>query len=783
MALFSKKNSRQSTSKSSQRRLSGDHSRIAEFLESSEIVEGALFFSFSALVVIVSFLGQQPQGPKVLLNQPAPTRLVAEFPFTFESNLLLEKEIEAAKNQIPPIFKHTFEPYEAFHQFIDRLEDRIAKNQIDFEKHDKDIVQIELEKTIASLTEALSFKLDPSVIIYLTRNLKRKERSELFSDSLQILRKLYDDGIYTSYENSSNGDGTTVIQITNDQENYHPSKARSLNQASIFLRRNLNALDRNDDITRALFEVFQANLKPNLLYSESETVQAIKQTVSKIKPQIQSYKKGDTLVEPGIMVTDLTLELVNAYNAVKLLKENDSAFLSLLFIKRTSLTVFLLFAVYFYIKKGLRDISKHNKALAITAVSIVFNLLIIRLIMEIGEIASSTHQSLLNILPFLAPCALAPIIMAVLVGTLPAILAALIIATIFGIVQDNSLEFMLIAFLSGVIGSLSANCIRKRSTLVQAGFFAGVAAAIAGTSIGLLNHFSTVLIGQQAMISLLVGLLTGIIAVGLLPILEYMFKSTTEITLLELTDFNHPLLRRMQMEAPGTYHHSLMVANLSEDAAYAIGANPLLCRVCCLFHDIGKLVKPDYFTENQQNRGNPHDKRSPSMSALVIKAHVKEGVDLARRHKLPRVITDVIRQHHGTSLIHYFYHQSQQHQKKHSEEASSEKNDELPPQKEIDESTYRYNGPKPAFKESAIIFFADGVEAASRNLKKATQPAVEELIDKIFKGRIEDGQLDDCPLTFQELNKIRKSFAYTLLNILHSRVEYPKDTSEEMPPK
>ncbi|MEC8404464.1 MAG: HDIG domain-containing metalloprotein, partial [Verrucomicrobiota bacterium] len=273
-----------------------------------------------------------------------------------------------------------------------------------------------------------------------------------------------------------------------------------------------------------------------------------------------------------------------------------------------------------------------------------------------------------------------------------------------------------------------------------------------------------------------IGLLTGIIAAGLLPVLEQLFKITTEITLLELTDFNHPLLRRMQMEAPGTYHHSLMVANLSENAAASIGASPLMCRACCIFHDIGKLVKPDYFAENQRGTINPHDAQIPSMSALVIKAHVKEGVELARQHKLPRVIIDVIRQHHGTNLIQYFYHQAKQEKKNkannQSQESNTSRNQEI---NLVDESTYRYDGPRPAFKESAIIFFADGVEAASRSLKKVTQPAVEELIDSIFKDRIKDGQLDDCPLTFQELQKIRGSFVYTLLNMLHSRVEYPKE--------
>jgi putative nucleotidyltransferase with HDIG domain len=407
------------------------------------------------------------------------------------------------------------------------------------------------------------------------------------------------------------------------------------------------------------------------------------------------------------------------------------------------------------------------------------NLLIIRVLIELGEVTLAENRPWLSIIPYLAPYAIAPIIIAVMVGTAPAVLAALIISVLFGIIQDNSIEFLLIAFLSGVIGSYFSSNIRQRSKLVRAGLIAGIAAASAGAVIAALNNFSLGLIGQQFIFALIVGALTGIITAGVLPVFEQAFKVTTEITLLELTDFNHPLLRRMQIEAPGTYHHSLMVANLSENAAASIGASPLLCRASCFFHDIGKLVKPDYFTENQKDGINPHDQKNPSMSALVIKAHVKEGVELARKHKLPRVIIDVIRQHHGTGLIQFFYHQAQQQQDDGQATLAFEtKNGRGKEKKKVEESTYRYDGPKPAFKESAIILFADSVEAASRSLKKVTQPAVEELIDNIFRSRIEDGQLDECPLTFQELNQIRSSFVYTILNMLHARIEYPKTEKE-----
>ena len=254
-----------------------------------------------------------------------------------------------------------------------------------------------------------------------------------------------------------------------------------------------------------------------------------------------------------------------------------------------------------------------------------------------------------------------------------------------------------------------------------------------------------------------------------MPLMENVFKVATDATLFELTDFNHPLLRKMQVEAPGSYHHSLMVANLSENAALAVGANPILCRASSLFHDIGKMSQPHYFTENQGDFDNPHEQKNPSMSALIIKSHVKEGIDMARDHRLPKILRDVIRQHHGTTLVKYFYHQAQEKMKQDTLGLGDTEGTKP------DESTYRYDGPKPRFKESAIIFFADSVEAAARSLPKVTQHSIEELLENIFNDRLEDGQLDECPLTLEEVSKIKRSFVKTTLNMLHSRIEYPSD--------
>lgn len=763
----------------------GKDATTSHFFETSQAVEISLFLLFSALIMTISYLGQKPNGPRLVLNQAAQSRIVSEFQFEYASAVKAEAAAAAARAQVPPVFQRTFEPYEKFSRFINDMNSGIARNKIEYEAEGKERLQTELLNTAETLIESNGLAIKPETIAELTAQTTPKERSILFNDALSELRAIYEDGIYSANRTESTGPQVTVIQLVDEEGRYNLPNARSLTDALVTLRVRIDALSRDSITGRILFDIFRQGLRPNLLYSAAGTNRAIKQVIDRIEPSIVSFKEGDTLIEPGAIITPIDLERLAAYREVELERRGRSLIFNELFIERLILTSLLLIAVYIYVKQGLRDLHKRSRAIAIAAVSILLNLLIIRVIMEIGESALINSRPSLSMLPYVAPYALAPIIVAVLVGGAPAVLSALIIAVVFGIIQNNSIEFILIAFLSGVVGVYVSTNIRKRSKLLRSGLLAGATAAIAGAAIGLLNGYSLSLIGQHTLVAIIVGLLTGILAVGLLPIFEQLFKITTEITLLELTDFNHPLLRRMQMEAPGTYHHSLMVANLSENAAAAIGASPLLCRVCCLFHDIGKLVKPEYFSENQQGGVNPHDEKNPSMSALVIKAHVKEGVEMARKNKLPRVIIDIIRQHHGTTLIQYFYYQAREKAKEaHNatqppfpEKANGKKKakDEL----KVEESTYRYDGPKPEFKESAIIFFADSVEAASRTLKKVTQPSVEELIDRIFKSKIEDGQLEKCPLTFQELDLIRKSFVYTVLNMLHARIEYPKGEAEK----
>jgi putative nucleotidyltransferase with HDIG domain len=270
------------------------------------------------------------------------------------------------------------------------------------------------------------------------------------------------------------------------------------------------------------------------------------------------------------------------------------------------------------------------------------------------------------------------------------------------------------------------------------------------------------------------ALVTAMIISGLLPMFEGVFHLTTDISWLELSDLNHKLLKRMQLEAPGTFHHSLVVAALSEAAAESIGANAPMCRVCAYFHDVGKLKKPAYFIENQHDeRENPHDTLTPTMSALIIIAHVKDGVDLAVKHKLNPRIIQVIQEHHGDSLVYFFYRKAQEQKKADMEKVDRriENPEDLP---KVEEKNFRYPGPRPSTRESGIICLADTIESASRTLRKPTPAKIRALVEELVRAKINDGQLDGCPLTLGELALIKASFSKTLHSMMHSRIDFPK---------
>ncbi len=389
----------------------------------------------------------------------------------------------------------------------------------------------------------------------------------------------------------------------------------------------------------------------------------------------------------------------------------------------------------------------------------------------------------------IAPYAFAPMVLSVLLGRNHGLYAAIFVSLWTRLLFGNfDAPLLACALVSGFTAVYLTLQVRRRSRLIRAGFGVGLALWLLSVTFGLIGPIDLFtprandwqMLGLQSAYAIGNGIVTATIVGGILPIIEHLFRITTDISWLEASDLNHPLLRRMTIEAPGTYHHSLVVANLAEAAAEAIGANGTLCRVCSYFHDVGKLVKPDYFTENMNFERNPHDDLAPTMSALIIIAHVKEGVDLALKHQLNRRITDIIQQHHGTSLVYYFYKRAVQQQEdaRAGGKIMNMREGDIP---EVSEEIFRYPGPKPQTKESAIISLADMVESASRSLEKPTPQKIEQLVNDLIGQRIADHQLDECDLTLAELNIIADRFRFTLMTMLHTRIAYPKqDTKTTM---
>ncbi len=383
----------------------------------------------------------------------------------------------------------------------------------------------------------------------------------------------------------------------------------------------------------------------------------------------------------------------------------------------------------------------------------------------------------------IAPYAFAPLVLCVLLGRNHGLYGAVFVSLWASILVNKMDAPMLVnGLISGFTAVYLTLQVRRRSRLIRAGLCVGLAIWLLSLTFGLIGPFNLFnpgatdwgMIGIQSALAIGNGIVTAMVVGGALPILEHLFAITTDISWLEASDLNHPLLRRMTIEAPGTYHHSLVVANLAESAAEAIGANATLCRVCSYFHDVGKLVKPDYFTENMNFERNPHDDLAPTMSALIIIAHVKEGVDLALKHGLNQQVIDVIQQHHGTSLVFYFYKRAlQQHEDARAGGKIMKMREEDIP--EVSEESFRYSGPRPQSKEAGIISLADMVESASRSLEKPTPAKIEQLVNDLIDQRLADHQLDECDLTLRELRVIAERFRFTLMNMLHTRIAYPKE--------
>lgn len=527
----------------------------------------------------------------------------------------------------------------------------------------------------------------------------------------------------------------------------------------------MRALDESLETGQSLALAFLAAqlLKPNLTFSIGATEALRQQVHEAVKPVYLQVKKNEMLVREGQKIGPDEMLRLKAYQQGRSTRHPSIVFFSIFLFSGLCIRLVVLVS-----RQHLPTYRMGSEDLIFLGVLLVLLLTTARFTLWMSDIVGDssgvlTGDALVYAIPMGAGAMLAGIFFGVTVSLIFSLVATIFAGMLFG--MDFWLFFYFL-FGSFVAAHAVTPC-RNRMIPIKAGLLVGAGNVILIVLSALLNQDWVILkILMNAFFGFCGGIFSGILVTGLTPLAEMVFGYTTDIQLLELASMDQPLLQELMMQAPGTYHHSIIVGNMVEGAARSIGANSLLARVAGYYHDIGKIRKPHYYIENQFDCQNPHHKLAPSMSSLILMSHVKEGVELARQHRLGKSIIDIISQHHGKSFISFFYNKALDAREK----AQTSKRSELPP---IDIDDYRYPGPKPQTKEAGLVMLADVVEAACRSLSDPTPARIKGLVNRLINNIFSDGQLEECELTLKDLHQIAKHFNQVLATVHHRRVEYP----------
>lgn len=474
-------------------------------------------------------------------------------------------------------------------------------------------------------------------------------------------------------------------------------------------------------------------IKPNLKLNEQETEKKIADNIASLKDREVNIYKGDTIVKKGDIIDNdayLKLEKLGMVRGgAKIIK-----------ITGLVITFIILIALlYTILKRNCKELMESN---------VFYPMLITIIFLDVLYIIFLKNNYFTYILPF----AMLPLIGTILGGRLFSFV--LTFTNILVLSREESWLLVMIAV--ALVAIYKADNLTSRSDIIKISLFLGIFQAVVSVSYGLVNQLNLVLLMTIIIFSVFGGLITGVISLGVLPYFENTFDILTNMRLLELSDFSHTLLKQLLVKAPGTFHHSIMVGALAESGAEAINANATFARIASYYHDIGKMKRPEFFVENQKGGENPHNKTKPSLSALILTSHTKDGYIMGKQNKLPKEILDVILEHHGTTLVQFFYYKALENGEK------------------VVESNFRYSGPKPKTKESGIILMADTVEAAVRTLEDKSREGIENFIRYLIRTKIDDNQLSDSALTLGEIEKVIQAFVNTLQGVYHERIKYPK---------
>jgi len=589
---------------------------------------------------------------------------------------------------------------------------------------------------------------------------------EISSFIIKIIRELLENGVVANKEILlRESDRGIILRTVGTKEEHKVNNLKQfygLDQAKSMVRITGYPLlkELNYTLINLIVDFSQRLIQPNITLNRNETEERKKKAQAAVNPVFYKIKAGEMLLREGERVTEVQLLKLK-----ELRKHNKQEKQYIRSIGTVIMILLLLIISYFlHIKQKGHRIFKKNKDL------LFFSLMIILFFFVPGAV-EILLRSLNKSFPFFIsestiflgiPLAAGAMTVCLFMGFEVALTFSVIISACTAFIFMSRFEIFIYFFLNSVMAAYWMQNCRERKILIQAGFKIGLLNMLLSTAVAVhTGEFGGFRLLANWGVGFMGGIGAGIITAGIVPLIELTFNYTTDISLLELANLERPILRKLMMEAPGTYHHCVIIGSMVEAAAAEIGANPLLAKVCGYYHDIGKVKKPLYFIENQSDGKNRHDKLAPSMSGLILISHVKDGVELAKKHKLVPEIIDAIRQHHGTSIIRFFYEKAKQ----------------LKGEDSVKIDDYRYPGPKPQNREIALVMLADVVEAASRSLENPTPSRIQGLVQNLINKIFSDGQLDNCKLTLNDLHKIAKCFNKILNGIHHHRIEYPEQSA------
>ncbi|MDK0978291.1 HD family phosphohydrolase [Clostridium perfringens] len=497
------------------------------------------------------------------------------------------------------------------------------------------------------------------------------------------------------------------------------------------------------DSEKAIALNFVNVVEPNFFYDKEKTDELIKETLKQVPPVM--IKKNQIVVSEGEPVTAHQLELLGTLGLL-----SDSASGIYIYIALGILVIIVMYLQYGYIHKYYPNINKEFSKIVMISILNVFPVILARLF---GMMSN-----------YIIPLACMPMLITLLLNYKISLVFSMLNVILIGGAVGFNPNIIILAILNVVLGGTLLRKMQQRNDILYSSITVAVLSSILTFSVGTLttNNFMEIL--ADSTFAAAGAVLSGILTIGVLPFFESTFDIVTNAKLLELSNPNNPLLKKLLMEAPGTYHHSILVANLAELAAEQVGGNPLLARIGAYYHDVGKTKRPYFFRENQFGKKNPHDRLKPEVSSKIIISHVKDGSELAKEYNLPKTIHDFIVTHHGETLVKYFY-------------LTVKNNSENPD--EVKEEDFKYPGPKPMSKEQGIVMLADSTEAAVRSINEPTEEKIEKMVNNIIDDKLATGQLDNCDLTLRDISKIKKCFLKALNGIHHERIEYPDDNKKE----